>query len=45
MTRVYITGTGMYQPTQVITNAELVQAFNAYAELFNARHAAGIEAC
>ena len=44
MKRVYITGTGMYQPTKVITNAELVKAFNAYAELFNTRHAARIEA-
>ncbi|WP_088280162.1 beta-ketoacyl-ACP synthase III [Ideonella sp. A 288] len=44
MTRVLITGTGLYQPPHVITNAELVEAFNAYAERFNTRQAARIEA-
>jgi len=44
MTRVVISGTGLYQPPHIITNAELVEAFNAYADKFNARNAARIEA-
>lgn len=44
MKNVVISGTGLYQPPHVITNAELVQAFNAYAEGYNARHAAAIAA-
>ena len=39
-----ITGTGVFTPEQVITNAELVTAFNAYVDLFNAENAAAIEA-
>ncbi|MDF1726606.1 MAG: beta-ketoacyl-ACP synthase III [Sulfitobacter sp.] len=39
-----ITGTGVFTPDQVITNAELVKAFNAYADLYNARNAQAIEA-
>ena len=34
-----ITGTGVFTPEQSISNAELVEAFNAYADLFNAEHA------
>ncbi len=41
--RIVISGTGLYQPPHIITNAELVEAFNAYAEKFNAKHAARIE--
>ena len=44
MTRVVISGTGLYQPPHVITNAELVEAFNAYAALQNERHAEAIAA-
>jgi beta-ketodecanoyl-[acyl-carrier-protein] synthase len=44
MTRVVISGTGLYQPPHVITNAELVEAFNAYAALQNERNAAAIAA-
>ncbi len=44
MKNVVISGTGLYQPPHVITNAELVQAFNAYADLHNARHAESIAA-
>ena len=44
MTSVVISGTGLYRPPHVITNAELVEAFNAYAARFNARHADRIEA-
>lgn len=39
-----ITGTGLYRPPHVITNAELVASFNAYADLHNAAHAAAIAA-
>ena len=39
-----ITGTGVFTPEQVITNAELVKAFNAYVDLFNAEHADEIAA-
>ena len=41
---VVISGTGLYRPPHVITNAELVAAFNAYADLQNAEHAAAIAA-
>jgi beta-ketodecanoyl-[acyl-carrier-protein] synthase len=44
MTSVVISGTGLYQPPHIITNAELVASFNAYVEKFNAEHAAQIEA-
>jgi beta-ketodecanoyl-[acyl-carrier-protein] synthase len=37
-----ITGTGVFTPSQVITNAELVNAFNAYVDLFNAENAEAI---
>ncbi|WP_424985156.1 beta-ketoacyl-ACP synthase III [Microbulbifer sp. S227A] len=39
-----ITGTGLFTPEQTISNAELVEAFNAYADLFNAQHAEAIAA-
>ena len=39
---VVISGTGLYQPPHVITNAELVEAFNAYADRENERHAEAI---
>ena len=39
-----ITGTGVFTPDQVITNAELVTAFNAYVDLFNTEHASAIAA-
>jgi len=44
MTRVVISGTGLYRPPHVITNAELVEAFNAYAALQNEKNAAAIAA-
>lgn len=37
-----ITGTGVFTPSQVITNAELVKAFNAYVDIYNAENAAQI---
>ncbi len=39
-----ITGSGVFTPDQVITNEELVEAFNAYAEKFNAEHTEAIAA-
>ncbi len=39
-----ITGSGIFTPDQVITNAELVTAFNAYADLYNAENADAIAA-
>ncbi len=39
-----ISGTGVFTPEEVITNDELVQAFNAYADKFNAQHAEEIAA-
>ena len=39
-----ITGTGVFTPENVITNDELVTAFNAFADKFNDAHAAEIEA-
>ncbi|KKL91388.1 hypothetical protein LCGC14_1895190 [marine sediment metagenome] len=39
-----ITGTGVFTPQQTITNAELVEAFNAYADLYNDENAEAIEA-
>jgi len=44
MRDVVITGTGLYQPPHVITNAELVEAFNAYAALQNEKNAEKIAA-
>ena len=44
MRPVVISATGLYRPPHVITNAELVEAFNAYVERFNAEHAAAIAA-
>ena len=42
--RVAISSTGLFTPPEVITNEELVTAFNAYAELENNKHAAEIAA-
>jgi beta-ketodecanoyl-[acyl-carrier-protein] synthase len=39
-----ITGSGVFTPAEVITNDELVAAFNAYADRWNAEHAAAIAA-
>jgi len=39
-----ISGTGVFTPTETITNAELVEAFNAYADQYNAEHADAIAA-
>lgn len=42
MHNVAITGTGVFTPSQVITNDDLVASFNAYADLYNAENAAEI---
>lgn len=39
-----ITGSGVFTPENTITNAELVAAFNAYADRFNERNADAIAA-
>jgi beta-ketodecanoyl-[acyl-carrier-protein] synthase len=39
-----ISGTGLFRPPYSISNAELVEAFNAYVDRFNAEHAADIAA-
>ncbi|MCE8547252.1 beta-ketoacyl-ACP synthase III [Ruegeria pomeroyi] len=44
MFRPAITGTGVFTPPNVITNAELVTAFNAYADRMNAENAPAIAA-
>jgi beta-ketodecanoyl-[acyl-carrier-protein] synthase len=40
---VVISATGLWTPSEVITNAELVESFNAYVEIHNAEHAEAIE--
>ncbi len=42
MNQVVISGTGLYTPSQSISNEELVASFNAYVELFNAENADAI---
>lgn len=44
MTDVIISGTGIYVPPHVVTNDELVTAFNAYVDRFNAENADAIAA-
>ena len=42
MKQAVISGTGLFTPANSISNEELVTAFNAYVELFNAENAAAI---
>ena len=42
--KVVISGTGLYTPRESISNAELVQSFNAYVDIFNAENRDAIEA-
>lgn len=44
MNSVVISGSGLWTPEEIVTNEELVSAFNAHATLYNERHAAEIEA-
>ncbi|MEC7965603.1 MAG: beta-ketoacyl-ACP synthase III [Pseudomonadota bacterium] len=39
-----ITGSGVFTPSNVITNDELVESFNAYVDLYNAENAEAIAA-
>jgi beta-ketodecanoyl-[acyl-carrier-protein] synthase len=39
-----IAATGLYTPPQSVSNAELVETFNAYVEAFNAEHSGAIAA-
>lgn len=41
---VVISGSGLWNPPHVVTNEELVQAYNGYAEKFNVENASEIEA-
>jgi beta-ketodecanoyl-[acyl-carrier-protein] synthase len=43
MQRAIISGTGLFVPPFEISNAELVESFNAYVHRFNAQHHAEIE--
>ena len=42
--KIVISGSGLWTPSNIITNEELVESYNAYAEKFNADHAADIAA-
>lgn len=42
-TKITISGSGLWKPPHIITNEELVEAYNGYAEKFNAKNAAAIE--
>ena len=44
MKKVFISGTGVYTPEELISNEELVESFNAYVSRFNCEHAADIAA-
>ena len=38
-----ISATGLWTPSQSVSNAELVESYNAWADKWNAEHAADIE--
>ncbi|NRA23189.1 MAG: beta-ketoacyl-ACP synthase III [Oleispira sp.] len=44
MTQFVISGTGLFIPPNIITNEELVEAFNQYVDRFNEQHTAEIAA-
>ncbi|MAR00509.1 MAG: beta-ketoacyl-ACP synthase III [Oceanospirillaceae bacterium] len=44
MTSIVISGSGLFIPPHTVTNEELVEAYNAYVQKFNAEHAAAIAA-
>ena len=44
MSKAVIAATGLHVPSECVSNAELVAAFNRYVEQFNGEHAARIEA-
>ena len=41
--KIIISGSGLWKPPHVITNEELVHAYNGYAEQFNTQNAEGIQ--
>lgn len=43
MTRVFITGSGVFTPPLSISNDELVEAFNAYADAYNKENSESID--
>lgn len=43
MPDIVISGTGLYTPSESISNEELVDSFNAYVKIFNAEHANQID--
>ena len=43
MKKVLVSGSGFYVPASSISNAEIVESFNAYVAAFNAKHTAAIE--
>ncbi|MGD0280238.1 MAG: beta-ketoacyl-ACP synthase III [Smithella sp.] len=42
--KIVISGSGIWTPSNIITNEELVESYNAYAEKFNSDHAVDIAA-
>ena len=40
---VVISGTGLFTPSESISNAELVESFNQYVEKYNAEHKSDID--
>jgi beta-ketodecanoyl-[acyl-carrier-protein] synthase len=40
--KIVISGSGVWTPSNIITNEELVESYNAYAEKFNSEHASDI---
>jgi beta-ketodecanoyl-[acyl-carrier-protein] synthase len=44
MSDIVISGTGLYTPPERISNDELVDAYNAYVEAYNTKHADQIAA-
>lgn len=44
MSNIVISGSGLFIPPHTISNDELIEAYNAYVEMFNAENAAAIEA-
>lgn len=44
MSNIVISGSGLFIPPHTISNDELIEAYNAYVEMFNTENAAAIEA-
>ena len=42
--KIVISGSGVWTPSNIITNEELVESYNAYAEKFNSDNASDIAA-